>query len=81
MLRSGQIAQCLMIGIGIESRCSPRATAVVADCRYSRIVSSAGRSMVSRVMSLQGRLFGLTVSGWSVLLGSYMVCGLLTLLF
>jgi hypothetical protein len=32
------------------------------------------------VMS-EGRLFGLTVSDWSVLLGSFMLCGLLTLLF
>jgi hypothetical protein len=36
--------------------------------------------MVSHLMS-EGRLFGLTVSDWSVLLGSFMLCGLLTLLF
>jgi hypothetical protein len=36
--------------------------------------------MLSHVMS-EGRLFGLTVSDWSVLLGSFMLCGLLTLLF
>jgi hypothetical protein len=36
--------------------------------------------MVSCVMS-EGRLFGLTVSNWAVLLGSFMLCGLLTLLF
>jgi hypothetical protein len=36
--------------------------------------------MVSYVMS-EGRLFGLTASDWSVLLGSFTLCGLLTLLF
>jgi hypothetical protein len=36
--------------------------------------------MVSHLMS-EGRLFGLTASGWSVLLGSFMVCALLTLIF
>ena len=29
----------------------------------------------------EGRLFGLTPSDWSVLLGSLALCGLLTLLF
>jgi hypothetical protein len=35
--------------------------------------------MISCVMS-EGRLFGLTPSDWSVLLGSFALCGLLTLL-
>jgi hypothetical protein len=44
------------------------------------IVSQQVISMVSYVMS-EGRLFGLTASDWSVLLGSFTLCGLLTLLF
>jgi hypothetical protein len=79
-MRSGQIPRQLTISIRIQSVCSARATAVVADCRYSRNRLTAGKSMVSHVMS-EGRLFGLTVSDWSVLLGSFMLCGLLTLLF
>jgi hypothetical protein len=37
-------------------------------------------SIVTYVLS-EGRLFGLTASDWSVLLGSLALCGLLTLLF
>ena len=36
--------------------------------------------MVTYVVS-EGRLFALTPSDWSVLLGSLMLCSLLTLLF
>jgi hypothetical protein len=36
--------------------------------------------MIGCVMS-EGRLFGLTPSDWTVLLGSLTLCGLLTLLF
>jgi hypothetical protein len=80
ILRCGHIPRYLTIRTGIQSRCSARATAVVAGCRYSRNRLTTGKSMGVYVMS-EGRLFGLTPSDWSVLLGSFTLCGLLTLLF
>ena len=60
--------------------CNLCATAVVARRRYVAISLTASTPMINSVVS-QSRLFGLTPSDWAMLLGSSMLCGVLTLLF
>ena len=77
------IARILCIspaGAAFEPRCSLHATAVLAGWRYAAISHTASTPMISSVVS-EGRLFGLTPSDWSMLLGSSTLCGVLTLLF
>src|SRR5690348_17141951 len=79
ILRPGQNPLMWTICIRIESCCRPRATAVVANRRYSHIVSQQG--VDGQSCDEPGRLFGLTAPAWSVPLGSFMLWALLTLLF
>ena len=59
--------------------CHLSATVGIAVRHYAAHGFTTGRPMISCVMS-EGRLFGLTPSDWSVSLGSFALCGLLTLL-